>query len=236
MFNTGLRTNIPWLTRAGKWIDEGGDFVESGSKVWFRKNGDDIFEIKNQKILPNKKEHYYQGSGGTPIGEPANGYQVVKVGDEIKVKRVPDESPYVGTPYHTKLTEHPNAHVLERHGHDVTDDALIKRANEGIAPDGSTMGSSGPPYPRPAYSSKFETPEKLKSAFDQTKPGTPLFDNTPTTTNGTRKKVVLDSGGSTKFGSGVKKNTEDFYDMYKVEAKYEFINGKWQLASMHPII
>ena len=112
---------------------------------------------------------------------------------------------------------------------------MIKRANEGIAPDGRTMGNSGPPYPSPQYSSRFNTPDQLKSAFDQTKPGTSLFDNTPTTASGTRKNVILGSDGTTKYGSGVKKNTEDFYDMYRVEAKYELKDGEWQLVSMHPI-
>ena len=67
-------------------------------------------------------------------------------------------------------------------------------------------------------------------------PGTTLLNNTSATSNGTRKKVILDTNGQTKFGSGVQKDTSTFYDMYKVEAKYELINGNWELASMHPII
>jgi len=231
LFNTGVRTEIPWLTRASKWIDEGGDFVESGGKTWFRKNGDDIFEIKIDKILPNKKSNYHQGADGTPIGDPANGYQVVKVGDDIKVKRVPDESPYVNTPYQTKLTEHPNSHVLERHGHDVTDDALIKRANEGIAPDGSTI-SPNPPYTKPPYSSKFDSPDALKNGYDNTKPGTTAFNNTPVV-NG--KKVVYHTLPSGSYGKGVPKNGSTFETSTKVRAVYQDMgNGNFQLLAMFP--
>ena len=233
LFNTSLRIDIPWLTRASKWIDEGGDFVGSGGKTWFRKNGDDIFEIKNEKILPNKKSNYHQGADETPIGDPANGYQVVKVGDYIKVKRVPDESPYVNTSYHTKLTEHPNAHVLERHGHDVTDDALIKRANEGIAPDGSTINPN-PPFTKPPYSSKFEGPDAVKAAYDNTKPGTTAFNNTPLV-NGRKTVYHTLPSGSGSYGKGVPRDGSTFQTATKVRAVYQDMGGgNFQLLTMFP--
>lgn len=74
-----------------------------------------------------------------------------------------------------KLTEHPNAHVLEKHGHDVIDDALRKRANEGIAPDGTTIGNPSNPY-KP-FSSKFNDPDKLKLAYDKTSPSSAAWAN-----------------------------------------------------------
>ena len=232
LFNTGLRTDIPWLTRASKWIDEGGYFVESGGKTWFRKNGDDVFEIKNEKILPNKKSNYHQGADGTPIGDPANGYQVVKVGDDIKVKRVPDEAPYQSGDYLTKLKEHPNAHTLDRHGHDVTDDALLKRANEGIAPDGSTIGNS-PPYTLPPYSSKFDSPDALKEAYDNTKPGSTAFNNTAESPVGTKK--VLHTKSSGNYGKGVAAGQSTFQNTNLVRATYvKNANGDWQLITMFP--
>ncbi len=228
LFNTGLRTDITWLTRASKWLDEGGEFVESGGKVWYRKGGDDIFEIKNQKVLPNKKEHYHQGSGGTPIGEPTNGYQVVKVGDDIKVKRVPDESPYQSSELN-KLTDHPDAHVLERHGHDVTDDALNKRATEGIAPDGSTTQSGNPP----PYSSKFESPDKIKDVLNNVGPGTPNW-NPPSSGNSYAFDYPISGSAPNSFGYGIPSGGGSSVSMNRVKVVYKKDGGVWKLLTMYP--
>ena len=120
---------------------------------------------------------------------------------------------------------------MKEHGHDVTDEALIKRANTGIAPDGSLTASGTPP----AYSSKFFSPSLVKEALDKTGPNTSIFLNTNATFSGTRKNVRYYSNGVTKFGNGVKSGTKIFEDMYSVEAKYELIQGQWKLASIHPI-
>jgi hypothetical protein len=229
LFNTGLRTDIPWLTRASKWIDEGGDFVESGGKTWYRKNGDDIFEIKNDKILPNKKEHYHQASDGVEIGTPSNGYQVVKVGDDIKVKRVPDESPYQSGDYLDRLTDHQNAHVLERHGHDVTDDALTKRATTGIAPDGSTTFSGNPP----PYSSKFESPDKIKEVLDNVGPGSPNW-NPPSSGNNYAFDYPLTGSSPNSFGYGIPSGGGNSEPMNRVKVVYKKDGGVWKLLTMYP--
>ena len=72
------------------------------------------------------------------------------------VKRMPDKSAY-NTRELNELTQHPRAHVLERHGHDVSNEALIKRSETpSIAPDGEI--SQNPP----SFSSKFESFAKLK--------------------------------------------------------------------------
>lgn len=227
-----LRKNIDWLTRSSKWIDEGAEFVTTNGVTKLRKGADDILEIKNEKILPNKKEHYYNGTSGTSIGEASNGYQVVKVGNDLKVQRVADEAPYVANGYLTKLKEHPNAHTLERHGHDVTDDALIKRANEGIAPDGSTIGSD-PPYTLPDYSSKFESPDALKTAYDNTKPGSQAFINTPENPVGTKKVFHTLTNGT--YGKGVGAGQNSFQNTNLVRATYvNDGNGNWQLVTMFP--
>jgi hypothetical protein len=223
--------NTAWLTRASKWIDEGGELVASGTRTIYKKNGDEIFEVKNGSLLGNQKQHYDLNRAGTPVGDPVGGYQVVKVGDDVKLRRAPDEAPYAGTSYQTRLNEHPNAHVLERHGHDVTDDALIKRANEGIAPDGSTIRQN-PPYVLPPYSSKFSDPNKLKAGFDNTKPGSIAFQNA--VPNGNRIEVthVLSSGF---YGKGVAKNQSTFTQMKSVTARYEDVGGgNWQLVTMYP--
>jgi len=64
------------------------------------------------------------------------------------------------------LDQHRSAHVLERHGHDVTDDALIRRAtgegsplpNQSYAPDGDLAGI-------PPHSSKFRSEQMVKEAI-----------------------------------------------------------------------
>ena len=158
-----LKNDIDFLKNVKDWDGGGAKLTKNanGNLDLVDASGSKIAEVKNGNVLP---ERY---GDGTPIGEPKNGYQLVDDGGELKMKRTPDTSGYDADEL-AKLTDHPNAHTLERHGHDVTDDALIKRANEGIAPDGTTIGSSGPPYPKPAYSSKFDSPEKLKDALDQT--------------------------------------------------------------------
>ena len=45
---TGLRTDVDvWLPRVSQWIDEGIEFVESGTKVILKKGGNDVGEIVN---------------------------------------------------------------------------------------------------------------------------------------------------------------------------------------------
>jgi hypothetical protein len=209
-------------------IKFGGSAVENnGVLKLLNKNGDEIAEIANGKILPSKYFDDAVHSGATPIGQPANGYQVFKKGDDFVVKRMPDKSAYSQAEL-TELTQHPDAHVLERHGHDVTDEALIKRANSGIAPDGSTTYSGAPP----PYSSKFESPEKLVDALDNTKPGTNAFSNG--VQQGKIKKVTyVTSSGN--FGKGIPRNGNTFQTTNKVLAIYEDMgNGNYKLLTMYP--
>jgi len=226
-FLQDISGNANFAEAVKAWLGEGGLSTSNTGQIWFRKNGDDIFELKNGGILPNQKNHYDRSGLGNPVGNPVNGYVVVKIGNDLKVRRIPDESSYAGTPYYNRLTEHPNAHVLERHGHDVSDDALIKRANEGIAPDGSTVNQN-PPYVKPPYSSKFDSPDALKLAYDNTRPGSPAFQNA--VPNGNRIEVphTLASGN---YGKGVPRDGNTLINMRSVVARYENMgNGNWQLV------
>jgi len=217
--NTGLKNNIPWLKRASKWVDEGADFAADGSGK-LTKNGEDILQLKNDKILPDK---YDLNNSGAPVGDASDGYQVVKNGDNLSVRRVPETSGYSQADL-TELTQHPNAHVLERHGHDVTDDALIKRANTGIAPDGN-------PGSKPSYSSKFEDSSKVSEAVNGTKQGTTAFING--TQSGNRRIVSYTSSGN--MGKGVPRDGNSFQTTKKVKAIYEDVGGgNYQLLTMYP--
>src|SRR6056297_786530 len=164
LFNTSLRIDIPWLTRASKWLDEGAEFAADGTGK-LTKNGEDILQIKNDKILPDKFDFdpstQKPKPGGTAIGEPSNGYQVYKHGDDLSVRRVPSEAGISPSNIST-LNGGGKCHCLHRHGADVTDDALKKRATEGRAPDGSarTRNNDAETY-IPPKSSKFNSPEKV---------------------------------------------------------------------------
>ena len=165
-----VRTNISWLNRTKTWLSEGATLSHSNGRTVLQKAGVEVAEIKNGQLLPTKYE-----SAGTAVGDVTDGYQVVKNGNNWGVKRVPDTAPYSPSEL-TELTQHPDAHVLERHGADVCDEALIKRANEGIAPDGSYIGSQSSPF-KPPYSSKFESPSQVKKALQNTGPNSSAWAN-----------------------------------------------------------
>ena len=151
-------------------------------------------------------------------------------GGSIGFKRTPDVSAYSPSEL-TKLTEHPRAHTLEKHGHDVSDEALKKRAKTGRAPDGSPFGVQNPTPP--PYSSRFDSPELLMDAYNRTKPGTPSFNSTQTTSGGTRKRVMIPSG-NVKYGVGVARGSTTIEEMRGIIANYEKVGGKWKLVTMFP--
>jgi hypothetical protein len=122
---------------------------------------------------------------------------------------------------------------LERHGHDVTDEALIKRANTGLAPDGSSAGPAGNPT-KPPYSSRFDSPEALREALNNTKPGSVAFQQK--TCNGSTCIVTYTSVNG-YLGKGVPKDGSTFVSMKKVKAIYQDMgNGNYQLLTMYPEI
>ena len=226
-FTGGLKTTYDDILRSG------GSVVENnGVLKLLSKNGDEVAQISNGKILPTKYFDDVAHSGAIPIGQPANGYQVFKKGDDLVVKRMPDKSAYSANEL-TELQQHPKGHTLERHGHDVTDEALIKRANEGIAPDGSYIGNNPTNPPKPPYSSKFETPQQLQKALNNTRPGTSAFNSTPIV-NG-RKTVIHELTDGTTYGKGVPKDGNTFQQAKKVRAGYEEVSpNNWQLVTMFP--
>jgi hypothetical protein len=225
--NTTVRTNISWLNRTKVWLSEGATLSHSSGQTVLQKAGVEVAEIKNGQLLPTKYE-----SAGTAVGDVTDGYQVVKNGNTWGVKRVPDTAPYSPSEL-TELTQHPQAHVLERHGHDVCDEALIKRANYGIAPDGSTIGNSSSPV-RPQYSSKFETSDQLKKALQNTNPTSSAWaTKQPNKYGGWDVTHELTDG--TFYGKGVPKFTNSFQKMNKVLASYaETSPGKFELVTMYP--
>ncbi len=211
-----------YLKSLGHALKSGLKVDLNGSLIKLTKNGDEIGTIKNGNLVPNK-----YGGSGSPIGDPDGGYQLYKNGDSFSYKRTPDVSGYSQNDL-SKLRSHPNAHTLERHGHDVSDEALIKRANTGIAPDGSRTVSGNPP----PFSSKFDSSDKLKEALNNTGPGTTAFNSGRQ--SGSRRIVSYTSPNGV-VGRGVQRNMDSFVSTNKVLAIYEDIGGgNYRLLTMHP--
>ena len=215
-----LRNNIDWLTRSKNWIEEGAEYVTTNGITKLRKGAEDILEIRNEKILPNK-----YSSTGTPVGEPSNGYQVVKNGNELSVKRVPETGGYSQTDI-AFLTQNPSSHTLLRHGHDVTDDALIKRATEGISPEGLPNT-----FPGGGVATKFSSEQAVKDAIDNIKPGSQAFAAKIQQPNGL---WVAEAPGN--YGYGYSANGSGGpQQMLKVTAVFkEMSNGFFELITMYP--
>ncbi|MEZ5038882.1 MAG: Ig-like domain-containing protein [Saprospiraceae bacterium] len=235
LFNTGLRKDIPWLTRASKWLDEGAEFAADGSGK-LTKNGEDILQIKNDKILPDKYDFDPSTgkpkTGGTEVGDAANGYQVYKHGDDISVRRVPETSGYSQSEVDF-LTELPDGHALHRHGPDVTDDALIKRATTGIAPDGAPNTL---PVGQGAIASKFSSEQAVKDAIENVKPNTSAFNAKELSVNPITGEEVWIVEAPGNYGYGFKANgAGGQQQMLKVTAVYkEMPDGSFKLITMYP--
>ncbi len=222
-----FRTDINWLKRVNDWDGAGVQLSKNGDNIKLSDaSGNALGEFKNGNLLPDKYD-FPVNANARPVGDINNGYQVFKNGNNLSVRRVPDKSAYNSSEL-TELTQHPRAHVLERHGHDVTDDALIKRANTGKAPDGSTTASGN----SPPYSSKFDGPNEVTEALKNTKPGTEAFNNGIRQGN---RRIVSYISELGDFGKGVPKDGSIFVTTNKVLAIYQDIGGgNYQLLTMYP--
>ena len=224
LINTPHRKNAAWVNRVKSWLNEGATLSHSNGRTVLQKAGVEVAEIKNGQLLPTKYE-----STGTAVGDVTDGYQVVKNGNTWGVKRVPDTAPYSPSEL-AELTQHPDAHVLERHGHDVSTEALNKRATSGVAPDGSTTFSGNPP----SHSSKFGTHKRLKDALSQhPKPGMTGF-NPPTTGNSYSFDFPPTGQDLTPFGFGIPSGGGSPIPMHRVKVVYKKDGGTWKILTMYP--
>lgn len=228
-----LQINTDWLTRSSRWIEEGAEFVTTGGVTKLRKGADDILEIKNEKILPYKYD--YPVTSGTPVGEAANGYQVVKNGNSLSVRRVPETGGYSQAELDL-LTQNPASHVLEKHGHDVTDAALIKRATgEGSPVAGMSYSPDGELAGIPDYCSKFSNQQALKDAIENVKPGTPAFNVKEKVINPITLEEVWIVEHPGNFGYAYAKGGSGPIPMLKVTAVYKEVTpNNFQMITMYP--
>jgi hypothetical protein len=211
----------------------------------------EVAEIQNGVLIQRVYSDGATLPNELPVGTAKDGMQLYKSGNNWRLARVADTSPYSSTELQ-KLTQNGDAHTLERHASDVTDEALIKRSSSGIAPDGSTIGnntvpiSTPPPtFRTPPYSSKFETPAQLKKALANTEPGSAAF-NTPRVgnsgsgyqqlSNGDRI-VYHDLADGTQYGKGVPRNSSTFQQSTMVRAFYKKVGtgpNDYELLTMFP--
>ena len=85
-----------------------------------------------------------------PTSQPALGHQhaisLTALGNFDYHAKIASECCNATNSRPAHLTSHPNAHTIERHGPQVTDQQLETRALTGVAPDGSTLsGNAIPP-------------------------------------------------------------------------------------------
>ncbi len=223
---TTLKTNVDWLKRVNDWSDAGVQLSKNGNNLKLSDaSGNALGEFKNGYLQPEKYD-YPINISSTSVGDVNNGYQVFKDRNgNLSVRRIPDKSPYNASEL-TELTQHPDAHVLERHGHDVTDDALIKRAQTpSFAPDGRMVNNP------PLYSSKFNSADDLREGLNNTKPGTTAFKNAVPQGN----TIVVLYTSTRVLGKGVPRNGNSFVNMRKVKAIYRDVGGgNYQLITMYP--
>jgi len=232
------RIDIDFLANIAAWDDVDVTLsLNSSSNLQLNHSGIKIGEFKNDNLIPEYNKYDYSPNHsytGTKIGEPINGYQLIDKGSNRKLRRVPDKSAYLQNEINA-LTNHPKSHTLERHGHDVSDDALVRRAETpSYAPDGKQNPSP------PSYSSKFETPDRLKDALDKTGPNSSSWNPPNNPVNGhTYPRSYVDPN-QTPFGYGVPAGggVSNKVQMHKVEAFYNYqtATNKWELSTMYPTI
>ena len=215
----------------------GDDIVLTGS------NGTSIGRVRNGQVVPdnyvrarNRDGNIIRRDGEVVHGESIDGYQLVSYrenGQEVfGYRRVPSTDGISGSSV-DRLTSHPTAHTLERHGPDVSNEALIRRANEGRAPDGSPFGVANPRIE--PMSSRFDSPEQLETALQNTGPGTPAFNRvTPNSNTPNRMTVIHQLPPGETYGSGVPAGGSNLVQLQSVTVKYERIDGVWHVASMYP--
>ena len=190
--------------------------------------------------MPERYENRGPRDSEVSHGDPIDGYQLVSYQENGSLvyayRRAPPTADYSTTNLNL-LTSHQNAHTLDRHGPDISDEALIRRANEGIAPDGSTRGGPRPDgtYFSPIMSSRFDSPQELQAALRHTREGTEAFANGIVNPNNpNRMTVTYSSTDGRTFGSGVARGTTELTPLHSVTAQYENVDGVWQLVTMHP--
>jgi hypothetical protein len=225
-----IRKSSKWLKNISTYLNGNNitiiDFVdEFGNNTLQLKNisGDNVGRIVNERLICTKKASNVVSV--VSLGDVITGCQVVLIDGKAFILRVPNKTNFSSN----NLSILESGHTLERHGWDVTDEALLLRANKGIAPDGNLTNP-------PPYSSKFGSKAQLEEALNNSKPGSDNFLNTVAEVNGD-KIVKIQSPSGTYFGYGIpkNKNLSDKIFMNNVKAIYKIQpDGSYNLITMYP--
>jgi hypothetical protein len=233
----GFRSTVAYIEKSAKHSDLKSSDLDSfineiqQYEVYFNSKDSAFFHfhkligrVTNGVLDPEVYDYPVRSSFA--VSAVLDGYQLVQDGFAYKFRRVPDLSEY-NEDQIRMLTEHKSGHVLERHGHDVTDVSLLKRARTGTAPDGKR---SSPP----AYSSKFYNSKRLSEALQMTAPGTAAFNVAPQRAN---RKTVDYKSPNGAFGVAVPRGSTKFIKSDVIRAIYEEVDsGVYQLLTMYPHI
>jgi len=216
-----------------------GDGDGDGLQLVAQSDGRVIGQFHNNNLVPvyNNKNTLYRlnearrNGTATPVGNPENGYQTYKVGDELYVLRVTDTSGLSATDIRN-LTAHPESHTLGRHGADVTDEQLLTRAQTGIAPDGSKTSP-------PNFSSSFNSPQQVVRAQNDIQAQIIREgDNFQVNQDGSRTITI---SSSEAYGRGLPANAQSFGEMVqmtgiKATLKQHPVTGEWQFVLLTMLI
>lgn len=204
-----LRKDADWLKRVDDWEKNGVSVAPDPSdkklELFSSNGGGKVAEVTpDGKLLPEKYD-YPASVTGAPVGQSKNGYQIYKNGDDISVRRVADISEYDANDL-GKLKPNVNSHMLERHGADVTVEALQKRATSGFAPDGSrttrTRNGVNEAY-IPPKSSKFNDATSVKKALVEVGPGSTKYNSSKLAAEASgQNSFVVEHDFSTAVGQG----------------------------------
>ena len=160
-----------------------------------------------------------------------------------------------------KLRANSAAHTIERHGFEVTDDLLKRRATEGIAPDGSSIakkqGGQRIGNVIPPMSSKFKDAASMKKALNAVDESTDAFQNAlrieQANTSGQIQRFKFQVGLGETIGLGYKRpaGTSNYVltgqklsgdpikidGLTKIEVRYQFnqSTNKFEINTMFPI-
>jgi len=204
---------------SGKKIGE----LHNGTVVPIYKNNDKLYEVT--RALADSPV----GSANPTavrVGPVENGYQTVLYDGKHYIVRDADTSGISAADLNA-LTAHDTSHTIARHGPDLTDEQLLLRAQTGIAPDGSHLGTP------PSMSTRFGSNEQMVIAKDD------VLDHIAAgnynDVNGVRTVII---NSSDVYGDGIARGASAGTrptDVTGVTARLQKDdNGVWQITTIHP--
>ncbi len=215
--DASFRASTDLLNNVSKWKPGGASFsVSSNGALQIKgRSGELVGEFSNGHLIPENNKYLTSGTG-THVGNPQDGYVLIDKNGTLKLKREPDITGYTGDELEL-LAE--RGHTLERHGHDVTDAALVKRAESpSYAPDGSLKQNA------PAHSSKFESSAKLKEALQETGPNASDWSPPSNPNHGATYSRSYTYPNNVPFGYGIPTGgtISNKVNLHRVVAKYHY--------------